>query len=187
MHIARIPPFGRAVLTLAFVRYEDGDLDAYNEFGVMFFVRGPKGRGVYVHHLPVNQEFTLAAGRELWGFPKFLADITIDEKPDRATCTVRHEGRDVIEITSAPGLFPLPQPALRTYTYLDGALRATSWRMKGLARAFLGGTQVQLGSHPIADELRALGLPRKARMTSAVKRFRAQFDPAQVLTRQQPR
>ena len=183
LRIARVP-MGRAVLTLAFVRYEDGDLDAYHELGVMLFVWGrPRGRGVYVHTLPVNEEFTLAAGRQLWGFPKFLAEISIAEHTREATCALRHDGADVMELTVRRGILPLIQPSLPTYTYLDGTLRRTTWRSKGLAHGGLGGAWVELGQHPIADELRELGLPRRARMTSVVPRFSATFEPARVIAR----
>ena len=181
LRIAKVP-MGRAILSLAFVRYEDSDLGAYHELGVAFYVRGPRGRGVYIHHLPVDQEFTLAAGREIWGYPKFLAEIALEEADDGATCTLRHDGADVLEITVQRGLLPLPQPSLRTYTHLDDTLRVTEWRSRGAARAQLWGASVRLGSHPIADELRSLGLPKPARMTSVRPRFRASFGPAEVLS-----
>src|SRR5207245_8026987 len=59
--VARIA--GRAMVIIPVARYEDGDLDKYNEVGVAFLVRAAsrKGIGVYVHHLPVNQQFTLEA------------------------------------------------------------------------------------------------------------------------------
>ena len=37
----------------------------------------------YVHHLPVDQAFTLEAGRTIWGYPKGMADFTI--RPGRLT------------------------------------------------------------------------------------------------------
>src|SRR5690349_3677857 len=65
--IARVA--GRAMAIIPVARYEDGDLDAYNEVGVAFLVRAAarKGIGVYIHHLPVTQQFTLEAGRTIWG------------------------------------------------------------------------------------------------------------------------
>jgi len=85
---------GRAVCTIAFMRYVDSDLGPYHEVAVAFLVRH-KGMepastftksaevargflGAFIHQLPVNQEFTLEAGRDIWGFPKFLADIDLD-------------------------------------------------------------------------------------------------------------
>src|SRR5437899_196865 len=69
---------GRAICSLAFVRYIDGDLGPYHEFAFALLARRPGDRssvGVYIPWLPVNQSFTCAAGREIWGFPKEIADI----------------------------------------------------------------------------------------------------------------
>ncbi len=35
--------------------------------------------GAFIHHLPVDQEFTLEAGTKIWGYPKVMADFTIRE------------------------------------------------------------------------------------------------------------
>ena len=89
---------GRALMALAVCRYDDTDLDAYHEVAVSFVVRphdAPPGRsaldrvrefasgsiGAYIHRLPVDQEFTCAAGRDIWGYPKWMTTIDIDE-PD---------------------------------------------------------------------------------------------------------
>ena len=73
---------GRAFCSLAFVDYADGDLDPYHEFAVAILVcepgsAGRKPAGAFIHQLPVDQSFTCEAGREMWGFPKFIADIEI--------------------------------------------------------------------------------------------------------------
>ncbi|MGH2758054.1 MAG: hypothetical protein ACRDKJ_00655 [Actinomycetota bacterium] len=45
-------------------------------------------------------------------------------------------------------------------------------------RARLGGAKLELGPHPIADELRTLGLPKRALMTSTLRRMQAEFGAA---------
>lgn len=72
-------PGGRTPVTLIHVRYHDvpgNVLGAYHEFGLAFQVKIP-GQGNYqhIHELPVDQDFTLAAGNELWGFPKWKGDM----------------------------------------------------------------------------------------------------------------
>ena len=34
-------------------------------------------QSVFIHHMLVDQAFTMEAGRTIWGFPKVLADFTI--------------------------------------------------------------------------------------------------------------
>jgi acetoacetate decarboxylase len=169
----------RALFTIAVADYEDSDLDAYQEVGLIFLVTGPRGNGIYIHHLPVNQEFTLAAGREIWGYPKFLTEISVEKHGGEMRCTLG----DVLELEVKRGLVPTPLPAPPTYTALDGVLRLTRFKNRGLATARPGGAAVTLGSGPIADELRSLGLPKRALATTSMAHFRASFGPAEVVTR----
>lgn len=199
LEVARMRP-GKAIASLAAVRYEDGDLDRYNEVAVAFVVRrhdAPETTsarramevvrnrtGVYIHHLPVDQSFTLEAGRTIWGYPKFLADIEIDEQPKATRVTLRHDGVLVLSLTVRRGIkvwFGLPN--LPTYTFMDGVLRRTPWETfpEG-TRARIGGATLELGSHPIADELRSIGLPHRAVMTTTVPNVRARFGAAEIVT-----
>ena len=87
---------GKALMALAVCRYDDTDLDPYHEVAVSFVVRPhdapPRPTtaerlreftsgaiGAYIHRLPVDQPFTCAAGRDIWGFPKWVTTIDIDE------------------------------------------------------------------------------------------------------------
>jgi hypothetical protein len=189
---------GRAVVNLAFVRYKDTDLDAYNELAVAFLVRphdalhsSATGRmrefargeiGVYIHKLPVNQQFTLEAGQRIWGYPKFLAQIEIVEDGTHVACTFEHDGVHVLTLViKERGPIPLPMRDLPTYSLRDDVLRRTSWDQEAAVRARLGGAELTLGPHPIADELRTLGLPKRALMCSTMRGMRATFGPASVV------
>ncbi len=198
LEVAEMRP-GKAIASIAFVKYEDTDLDAYNEVAIAFLVRlhdaepVPPARkalevlrnktGVYIHHLPVNQGFTLEAGRTIWGYPKFMADIDIDERPRATRCTLRHDGAHVLTLTLNKGIRPWPRvPNLPTYTFLDGVLRRTPWETSTEGtRGRIGGATLALGEHPIADELRSLGLPRRAMVSTTVDRVGARFGAAEVV------
>jgi len=169
----------RTIFTIAVADYEDTDLGAYQEVGLIFLVTGPRGRGIYVWHLPVNQEFTNAAGREIWGYPKFVTDISVEVRGSAMRAVLA----DILELEVKRGLVPTPLPAPPTYTVLDGATRVTTFRSKGLALARPGGARLTLGSGAISEELRSLGLPRRALASTSMARFRAFFGPADVLTR----
>lgn len=72
-------PGGRTPVTMIHVKYHDvpgNVLGGYHEVGLAFQVKLP-GVGVvqHIHELPVDQDFTLAAGNELWGFPKWKGDM----------------------------------------------------------------------------------------------------------------
>lgn len=166
---------GRAICSLAFIDYVDGDLGPYHEFAVAFLVHkheGPrslKNIGAFIHWLPVDGEFTLEAGRGIWGFPKLLTHLPIDwTGPQRAA--VWQDGRLVISMQVKPGL-PVPEgagaPKIDAYSCLDGVTRVTPWTMApSSVRMRPGGAVVQLGDHPAADELRRLKLHRATPISS---------------------
>jgi hypothetical protein len=61
----------------------------------------------------------------------------------------------------------------------DGVTYRTPSVMSGeRIGARLGGATLQLGPHPLADELRSLGLPKRALFTTYIGRMRATFDAA---------
>src|SRR6202021_297817 len=86
LRVCRYLP-GRAVVVLMLMHYIDGDLGQYYEFGTSVMVNPPgsnasgpralQSAGAFIHHLPVDQAFTLEAGTTIWGYPKVMADFTI--------------------------------------------------------------------------------------------------------------
>ncbi|MFC4531559.1 acetoacetate decarboxylase family protein [Sphaerisporangium dianthi] len=117
---------GKALCALGFIRYTDGDLGSYNEFGMGFAVRPPHaarpptrstlsglkdvrlhGAGGFVHWLPVDQGFTLEAGRSIWGFPKELAEVDLRLSSPYKRCILRKDGRLVVDLLIRPGM-PVP-------------------------------------------------------------------------------
>jgi hypothetical protein len=199
---------GRALVALAVCRYDDTDLGPYHEVAVGFVVRAhdapphvsAAGRvrefasgavGVYIHRLPVDQEFSCAAGRDIWGFPKWVTTIDIDEPPAGASgrgtgTSVRlvDDGIHVLSLTvAAGGRLRLPSQAPPSYSFAGGVLRRTTWRTSSEGTGGrLGGATLVLGDHPMADELRSLGLPKRALFSSSAALMTASFDGAEVVT-----
>ena len=204
---------GKSLVALAVCRYDDTDLDPYHEVAMSFVVRehdarpgastverlkefGSGGIGVYIHQLPVDQEFSCAAGRDVWGFPKWVATIDIDESPNahrsgrsgrsgRSSTAVRlaDRGEHVLSITMAGGgRLKLPSQSPPTYSFREGVLRRTTWTTssEGVSGR-LGGATLVLGDHPMAEELRSLGLPKRALFSSSASWMRASFDRASVV------
>lgn len=176
---------GRAVVSLAFVRYVDGDLGPYHEFAFSLMAKQPgrKGStGAYIHWLPVNQSFTCEAGQSIWGFPKLMADIDITPVRGGHRCEVREDGKLVLALRISNGI-PMPGGAggasIDAYTHRNGILRRTPWVMNpARVSGRPGGAHIELGDHPVADRLRTLGLPKPALFSSRIGALRMTFDDA---------
>src|SRR5206468_1188720 len=104
--------------------------------------------------------------------------ISVQRRGGAMRCTLG----DDLELTVASGIVPMPLPTPQTYTHLDGVLRVTRFRSRGVAWSRPRGAELHLGSGPIADELRSLGLPKRALMTSSMPSFRATFGSADTLS-----
>ena len=84
--------------------------------------RALQSAGAFIHHLPVDQAFTLEAGTTIWGYPKVMADFTIREgRQFGFDCSV--DGQLVIGMEFRRGL-PIRltprQQAQRSYSHRDG-------------------------------------------------------------------
>ena len=71
------------------------------------------------------------------------------------------------------------------WSWTDGILRRTPWTMRHTGvRPRPGGTTIVLGErHAMATELRALGLPKRAALTTVVEQVTASFGEATIVAR----
>ena len=188
---------GRAVTMLMLVRYLDGDLGAYHEFGTAVMVRAPgstarglRGLGsaaAFIHHLPVNQSFTLEAGRRIWGFPKVLADFTTRETPkfdfDVTVDDKLVAGIEFDRGVSVPSAMTSKPQVLTAYSHTGGVTREIPWEMRNSGmRVRLGGARLRLGDHPYAAELASLGLPRRAFVSQSSGNVEMTFGDAREIS-----
>ena len=173
---------GRAVVTLMLARYMDGDLGCYNEFGTCVMVNPPGSKAggfkalgdaaAFIHHLPVDQSFTLEAGRTIWGFPKIMADFTVRDA-NKFSFEVSEGGSLIAAMEFDRGL-PVPSRSsksqiLRTYSCADGTTREIPWEMTNTKVRFRPfGARLRLGEHPYAKELAGLGLPKRPMLSGSV-------------------
>ncbi len=198
LQVCRYLP-GRAIVVLMLMHYIDGDLGQYHEFGTSVMVNPPgapseskrgglsalQSAGAFIHHLPVDQEFTLEAGTKIWGYPKVMADFTIrDGRQFGFDCSV--DGQLVIGMDFRRGLpFRLTprHQAQRSYSHRDGVTRETAFEhtLDGVHTRF-GGVRVRLGDHPYAKELASLGLPKRAILSSSADHVQMTFGDAQEIS-----
>lgn len=184
----------RAVAVLMLMHYVDSDLGEYHEYGTNIMVNPPgstasgwralQSAGAFIHHLPVDQSFTLEAGRSIWGYPKVMADFAIrDGKNFGFDVTI--DGQFAVGMDFRPG-FPVPAPskpqAPPTYSHSGGVTRETVGVMRPSGVRYRpGGVAVRLGDHPYARELAALGLPKRAMLSGSADNVDMTFADAQEI------
>ena len=176
--VAEIAP-GRAILALTGVQYTDTDCGAYEESAQAFFVRK-----VGQTHLPwwstwrdilrarvasftwklqVNTTLSRDCGIRMWGFPKTLDDIDFERSNGRAEFRLRMQGQEALRYSVAANGTRTPAPvASPVYSIFEGSphvgILTQRYRDTGYQP---GGGRLELGNHPLSEQLRALGLPRR--------------------------
>ena len=195
---------GRALFSIAAIEYRDNDLGDYHEVSLAFFVRERRapppaipylGAAVdlarnrlatWIWKLPVDQRFTCEAGRGIWGFPKTIERIDFRDGEGRRECRLVMDGRHVLTFSVVRGgRRTLPDAAMVTYSHVDGALRRTRFVSGATGVGIhIGAAKLVLGDHPLADDLRALGLPRRALVSVWMEHAHGLFEsPEPVSTR----
>lgn len=158
---------GQTQLILGIIDYRDNDLGDYDEVAIIFMVK-PRGAkddaaGTFIYKLPVNQSFTCEAGRTIWGFPKTVEKLDYRYTETRASCRLEMDGQHVFTLSLPRGSAESPaddEMQTPTYTYIEGVPHSTAFRTGGASALNPGGkgVELELGEHPIAVELRGLGL-----------------------------
>ncbi|GAT11376.1 MULTISPECIES: acetoacetate decarboxylase family protein [Mycobacteriaceae] len=195
LKVCRFLP-GRAIAVLMLMRYEDGDLGQYYEYGTNVMVNPPgsdatgpralQSAGAFIHHLPVDQAFTLEAGTKIWGYPKVMSEFTIrDGHTYSFDVTIDGQfavGMDFRRGLRVPATFTAKPQAHPTYSCRDGVVRRTVGEMKlSDVRYRPGGARVRLGEHPYAKELASLGFPKRALFSGSAGNVEMSFADAEEL------
>ncbi len=172
---------GRALTGLAFYEYRDSDIGPYNEVGLATavysermekpvwylpdFLRAAKKRklGFYIHHLPVSTETACAAGKEIWGFPKFTTRLPFSLTERYFEAAVLDPERKKIASVKGPlnAGVPLPGFDLLLFSNHENRQLRTIVDVKATFKtAFAAKQKLEIGnsSHPMTRTLHDLGL-----------------------------
>jgi len=160
-HLRPVTVRGRASVLLTVFEYRDTTIGPYNELSVAFLVRSADSAlsapAAWVQDLPVTTEIALAAGKELWGYPKWVTPITWEHRGDTIHAGLPGELTVTVRARRWPAArMPLP---LGTFTILDGRLVQTKLEIRGHMRFARGGAvRVEVtGDGRVAHTLRAVG------------------------------
>lgn len=172
------------IVALGLIRYEQSDLGAYDEvilsipsipaditapFSNWLDMTGPLASrkvGQYILHIPVTSTFSMAAGSELWGYPKIVTGIDHDFGRDAISSRVSDpDGRMIMTCSGKLGSWlPSIPLSLVTYSFRHDVPLRTAVRVRGRMRFFLQQSltlQVGDSDHPMARDLRLMGLDGK--------------------------
>jgi hypothetical protein len=153
-----------------------GDFDPYEELAVVVPVARrtvagvpllDSGLGGYVVALPVTTAESRLMGREIWGYPKTVADIDIRQSTgadatDGWQVAVSEDGERAVSLSVRAANRHSRDVTLESYTVNDGRLWRTPVDILGPVGLGVGRGRVSLdlGTGPLAVRLRELGLGR---------------------------
>ncbi|RQO56270.1 hypothetical protein DBR47_17150 [Paucibacter sp. KBW04] len=173
---------GKALLALAFYEYRETAIAPYNEMGVaiaalptgqrapslpllsLFYGLDRERAGFYVIDLPVTTAVACAAGREIWGYPKFVTPIgfELNQKHFNGTVSRPEGGGDLLSLSGKAGMaMPGPLLDLVLYSSLNSKTLRTLVNTRGGGQIALPGSlrlRVSRSEHPMVQRLLALGL-----------------------------
>ena len=175
----------RAVVAMAFFEYRETSIGPYEEVGLAvptlrsdtprpasawldLLLRPARQRkvGFRVLDLPVTTDAACTAGRELWGYPKFVTRISFAWTGPTIRCSVEDPDSDGTILTFTgelgPGI-PVPPFSLLNFDHVGGRDLRTVVDVRGRGTlAGAGSLRLDVGSssHRMATHLRDLGLHR---------------------------
>ncbi len=171
-----------AIAALAAYDYRDSSVGPYREVALalavvprhvaapvlsvlhLFRETAHRDVGWHVLHMPVTTEIAEVAGRELYGFPKFVTGIAVEPAPDALRVVVQAPSGEEPILTLEGKLGPalaLGAMDLVLYTVRSGELLRTVVEARGRMQTGFGrGLTLRTGgaSHPMVERLKALGL-----------------------------
>lgn len=180
MHPLEVTP-GRCLVAFTAFEYRKTDIDPYNEFSIAILINFDKraipGLSIlrqflanafhaYVWHLPVTTEIARYGGVELYGYPKFIADIAFTRGAGHIECTLAAGDKLILKVrgrqlqTSAG-----KRVRFKTYPVKDGiTLCGNVYTRHHDYAESRGGADASLTigtDHPISAELRSIDLSDK--------------------------
>jgi len=185
-------PGKKAFAVICTFEYVDSSLGPYREFAVGVVARrgqssGPLSTldlfstrpdtGAWIVAMPVTSEKARRYGVDLFGFPKTLMSVSVQRTSGSCSTAVLDDERPIVT-THVPLEFgpKIPVPWLVTYTSKSGQLLRTRIRTKWWATLSSGAkarVEITDSSHPLAQSLLQLGLPKSPLIVLHGERFRA--------------
>jgi hypothetical protein len=156
---------GMGVVSIPCIEYRKTDIGPYKEVGLMILAAAPGDPtpAYYVTHLPVTTPLADLAGREIWGYNKFVAAIDIHCEGAKFSTTVRDSENATIGALEGRLGSSVPLSPIDTFTFsvLNGRVIKTHIHIPTPSHVSSGDGfvfKVGASNHPMANSLRTLAL-----------------------------
>jgi hypothetical protein len=172
---------GKCLVAFTAFEYRKTDIDPYNEFSIAFLVTFDKTQipfftaaaqlrrrciSAYVWQLPVTTEIARVGGVDLYGYPKFIADIEFQKETDWITCSLSENGKKILSLSGK--VLPTKKEKISrvvTYSVLENIPLVANIYFNPLEMAQSNDKQsatLEIGTdHRICEELQKIGLSAK--------------------------
>jgi Acetoacetate decarboxylase (ADC) len=180
---------GQALVDLYCIEYRKTDIGPYNEVGLTVRATAPGDpiAANYVMNLPVTTAVANRAGREIWGYNKFVAAIEVRSEGKTFSSALREVDGDVIGALEGIRTDSVLTPAtdILTFSLHNGRLIKTVIKVMTPSYLSIGDNfEFKIGAsrHPMADNLRRLALHgARPVLISYADPFQALLFPGQPL------
>lgn len=176
-------PGGRAVVGVVAFNYLETSSERYGEMVIspvctyghqappliplLLEARYPSFGG-FVLHMPVTSIIARDSGRVIWGYAKFVADMDFEKRPAYQRVRMYEDGAHILTFTVQQRGLPLKDNRpLVSYTVHGDQVLKTVVPSRAVYQLALrpGSGTLELGDHPLADQLRELGISSTAFLT----------------------
>ena len=171
-------------VVLVLFEYRRGDWAPCNSLDIAFPVRPVGGgrRGLYMCPTLVSHPFNSEAAYWTMGVSRSVGDIKVSVDDGTVTFAARNPGCHATTIRLPRGEVPAPRQlwSTRAYTSIGGQGYAVPFEMELPSRPLdVSEVSITLGTGPLADTLRMLGLPAPATFASWAEGLTGTFHQGQ--------
>ena len=174
---------GVCTLGITAFEYLDTSIGPYNEIAIAVPIKFPPSLvipgisllsmlksnkvSLYIHHLPVTTEIAYKGGVYFYNYPKFLSEITFNEKNDNIEVILKQNNMLILKLNAKK--LPLKFSTnfqYHTYSIKENTVMHTLIEGKApkLGQTMIGKMgELELGEHSISQELKELNLSNVAR------------------------
>lgn len=142
--------------------------------------------GGFVLHVPVTSRIARDAGRFVWGYPKFVSDMDFDLQPEKRRVELSEGGAEILNLeVRHGGPIVRDRNPLVTFSEHGGDILRTEVASRAAYHVGVGRSagHLELGTHPIAHELRDMNISYDTIATKSFVSHAAILPRGRVLTR----